>query len=82
MGIFAARTFCRCRDRYAAMFNGEFLYSKWFDAWIFPNGPFRAMSQHAKSNAVVRGIEDRSGEPFTWLNCPFCGLDLPTPPED
>lgn len=68
---------CSCKDRYHAMANGDFTYNKWFDAWIFPHGPYREMSYRAKSNAVVRGIEDRSGEPFTFDVCPWCGKDLP-----
>lgn len=72
--------FC-CQDRDQAERDGVFEYIGYFDGWCFTDGPRRRMSDRATSYAAVRGMDRHDGEPFVWLDCPFCGAELPIPKE-
>ena len=75
------RTECRCDARLAALHNGDFIYWPHSRAWVFTDGPFRAMSPAARYYAFVDRAEfkheDHAGELYTWVDCPFCGHALP-----
>jgi len=49
------------------------------DGWVFPQAPYRTASPVAIYYADGRGTHD--GEPYVYVDCPFCGRDLPMPPE-
>jgi hypothetical protein len=71
-----------CDDREQAERNGEFAYIAYYEGWCFTDGPLRRVSTLARSNGVLRGVELHSGEPYAWLDCPFCGAALPIPKDD
>ena len=70
---------CDCAQRHAAEKLGEFFYWANFEAWVFSESVPRRMSTLARYYAAERGVENHDGEPFRWVNCPWCGLDLPKP---
>lgn len=61
------------------MADGSFLLSFTLEGWIFADGPMRKMSPMAAYYANERGVMNHTGEPFVWVTCPWCGLDLPQP---
>lgn len=63
---------CECHTRRAAQKWGAFQYIEKYGAWVFVD------------DTCVRRVKDRwrvkdyhGGEPYRWLDCPFCGLPLP-----
>lgn len=64
------------------MRDGWFLYAPDRDGWIFTDGPIRTMSPLAAFYGGERGVDNHTGEPYSWTCCPFCGLDLPKPSFD
>lgn len=73
---------CSCLDRERAMEADSFQYISAYDGWCFLDGPRRRMSSIALSLAATRGVDNHSGEPFVWHDCPFCGGELPNPDAD
>jgi hypothetical protein len=72
-----AATVCSCAERLAAVRDEWFLYVP-SHGWFFTDGPTRSMSVRAAYFACERGIENHTGEPFYWTDCPFCGVELPS----
>lgn len=69
---------CCCDERYIARAAGEFVYMEQWRGWVFPNDKPRWASNGWRSSYY--GTDDHSGEPTIWLDCPFCGGELP--PQD
>jgi hypothetical protein len=70
---------CDCAERHAAERRGEFLYLAFVHGWVFDGGPFRTMTPAGRYFRFERDVEDHTGEPYSWVTCPFCGFDLPMP---
>ena len=70
---------CSCKARYHAMAQGEFLWSDMAGGWVFVDLPTRNVNWRTRYIAGEQGrvIEDHTGEPYTWHDCPFCGFELP-----
>jgi hypothetical protein len=64
------------------MRDGTFLYHFALDAWVFVDAPLRRQSAAAVYFCIERNLPCHDGEPFGWVTCPWCGLDLPTPSID
>jgi len=63
-----------------AIVQNEFGPAKSLGGWIFREGPFRSQTWRARYYGVK---PDHTGEPYVWAHCcPFCGRDLPPPPDD
>lgn len=68
---------CDCRERHAATQNAELFYWAEREGWVFTNGPMRRLTRGAAYWKGERAIDDHTGEMFVWVDCPFCGLELP-----
>jgi hypothetical protein len=68
---------CDCRARHEATRTEGFVEITDLGGWCFVDGPIRWVSTRAQYFQGERGIENKTGEPFVWECCPFCGLDLP-----
>lgn len=74
---------CRCDDRRQAQAAGDFLYWPHHRVWVFaPHAlPPRSMSSGARIGAFVERAkyphEDHDGEPYSFVECPFCQMSLP-----
>jgi hypothetical protein len=67
-----------CRERLEAIIEDRFGPAKSLGGWVFREGPYRMATWRAR----YYGMEDHSGEPFSFVSCPFCGGELPPPPDD
>ncbi len=72
---------CTCEERQLATARGHFLLSRTHEGWIFLEGPMRRMSPMAAYYGNERGVMNHTGEPYTWVTCPWCAGDL-SPPEN
>lgn len=74
-----------CPERLWALVNNEFGPARVLGGWVFRDGPYRRLDDNAKWKATYYDQEmptDHTGEPFSWVTCPYCGRDLPEPPDD
>jgi len=70
---------CDCTERNRQEREGLFVPVANLDGWVFPEAPLRRATPLAIYYADGRGTHD--GEPYVWVDCPFCHLELPLPPE-
>ncbi len=68
-----------CKEREQASFVGEFVYLRDYDGWCFVEGPRRRVSILTRHLQGWRDIENHDGEFYVYLDCPFCGAELPRP---
>jgi hypothetical protein len=68
-----------CDDRETAERNGEFVYLRDYDGWCFVDGPRRRMTFKASYLLNERGGMQHIGEFYSFLDCPWCGAELPKP---
>ncbi len=68
-----------CTNRTIAEAAGEFLYIRDYDAWCFVEGPRRSMTFRAMYMLGEGGGDSHVGEWYSWLDCPWCGAELPRP---
>jgi hypothetical protein len=74
----ATRTLCFCDDFAEAKARGEFVWWPHVHAYAAVTVPMRRMSPAARYYASERGNhEDHTGECFSFVDCPFCGHELP-----
>ena len=66
---------CDCYTRRSAMRWGAFKYVERYDAWVFVDD-----KHNRRVREPWRVKEQHDGEPYRWVTCPFCGLDLECPP--
>jgi hypothetical protein len=74
-----------CPERLHALVNEEFGPAKTLGGWVFRDGPTRVLNEGAKWREAYFGreLEDHTHEPYVWAHsCPWCGRDLPPPPDD
>ena len=74
-----------CVERLVAIVEQEFGPARVLGGWVFRDGPYRKLDDLAKWKAAYYEEEaptDHTGEPYAWVTCPFCGRDLPPPPDD
>lgn len=78
---FRTTRICTCDERKRLQAIFRFTFDPERNGWVFPEDPRRSMSASAKYNALVErsqfGFRDMSGEPYTYVECPFCFLQLP-----
>ncbi len=68
-----------CTDRAIAEAAAEFVYLRDYDAWAFVEGPRRRMTAYHAYLLSDRGGDQHIGEFYSWLDCPWCGAELPRP---
>lgn len=74
-----------CPERLWAVVHNEFGPARVLGGWVFRDGPFRELNDNAKWKAVYYDRPeptDHTGEPYAWVDCPFCGRSLPEPPDN
>ncbi len=73
-----------CPERLMAIVDQEFGPAATLGGWVFRDGPYRELDIAAKWKAKYYGeeIEDHTGEHYVFTSCPWCGRDLPPPPDD
>lgn len=76
------RVLCACDRRRHAQLLGDFVRLPHQRAWMFTDeASRRAMSSRARYYAFSVRAEyphrDHTGEPYTWITCPFCQHELP-----
>ena len=74
-----------CPERRDALYEDTFGPARVLGGWVFREGPFRHLDDNAKYRARYYGLpepEDHSGEHYVFTSCPWCGRDLPAPPDD
>ncbi len=73
-----------CSERLLAIVENQFGPAKSLGGWVFRDGPYRKLDELAKWRAVYYGQEqpDHTGEGYRFVTCPWCGRDLPPPPDD
>ncbi len=68
-----------CTNRTIAEAAGEFVYLRDYDGWAFVDGPRRRMTFRAMYVLSQLGGDQHIGEWYSWLDCPWCGAELPRP---
>jgi hypothetical protein len=73
-----------CGRRLLAVIEESFLPARTLGGWVFPGAPERQLNEGAKWKAAYFGqeLEDHTHEPFVFVCCPWCGGELPAPPND
>ena len=62
------------------MVDGLFLPAKTLGGWVWIDAPLRHLTFLARF--YNEGTPDHTGEPFVFVDCPFCGGVLPVPLTD
>lgn len=73
-----------CTERLFAIVEERFGPAATLGGWVLTDIPLRRLDYNAKWRAKYYGesLDDHSGEHFVFTQCPWCGRDLPPPPDD
>lgn len=67
-----------CDGRVDAMRRGDFVWNRDLKGWVDVTRPKRECLTD-RYRLSYYGMEDHTGEPYVWHDCPYCGSALPNP---